>query len=80
MKMATFNVNGVNGRLPVLEQADMLKYRTDEAAKFVSLDRRGLSPQSGFSRISRVGRFLLDHVERKLALIVRVARDIWGET
>jgi 5-methyltetrahydropteroyltriglutamate--homocysteine methyltransferase len=79
MKIATFNVNGVNGRLPVLEEADMLKHRIDEAAKFVSLGQRALSPQCGFLSIARVGRFPLDQVERKLALIVRVARDVWGE-
>jgi hypothetical protein len=28
---------------------------------------------------ARSGRFLLDLVEHKLALIVRVARDVWGE-
>ena len=28
---------------------------------------------------ARSGRFLLDLVEHKLALIVRVARDIWGK-
>jgi len=55
MKIATLNVNGINGRLPVLEEADMLKHRIDEAAKFVSLGQRALSPQCGFLRIARVG-------------------------
>jgi len=55
-------VNDVDDRLPVLEEADMPKHRIDEAAKFVSLGQRALSPQCGFLRIARVGRFPLDHV------------------
>ena len=62
MKIATLNVNGINGRLPVLEEADMLNHRIDKAAKFVSLDQLALSPQCGFLRIARVGSFPLDDV------------------
>jgi 5-methyltetrahydropteroyltriglutamate--homocysteine methyltransferase len=69
----------VSTKVPTLEEADMLKHRIDEAVKYVPLDQLALSPQCGFSSVARVGRFPLDLVERKLALIVRVARDVWGE-
>jgi 5-methyltetrahydropteroyltriglutamate--homocysteine methyltransferase len=69
----------VSTKVPALEDADMLKRRIDEAAKFIPLDQLALSPQCGFSSVARVGRFAPELVERKLALIVRVARDIWGD-
>jgi hypothetical protein len=45
--------------------------------------RRGPLPANDFSVVKgplpRVGRFRLDLVERKLALIAPVARDVWSE-
>jgi methionine synthase II (cobalamin-independent) len=69
----------VSTKVPAVEEADTLKRRMDEAAKFVPLDQLALSPQCGFSSVARVGRFPIDLVERKLAQIVRVAHDVWGE-
>jgi 5-methyltetrahydropteroyltriglutamate--homocysteine methyltransferase len=68
-------------KLAELEPADALKRRIDEAAKYVDVDRLGLSPQCGFASAARrgAGRLTMDQVERKLARVVEVARQVWGE-
>jgi 5-methyltetrahydropteroyltriglutamate--homocysteine methyltransferase len=63
---------------PEVESADELKRRIGEAAKVAPLDQLCLCPQCGFSSNVGTGRFTLDQVERKLARIVEVARDVWG--
>jgi 5-methyltetrahydropteroyltriglutamate--homocysteine methyltransferase len=67
-------------KIPDVETADSLKRRIDEASKLVELDRLCLSPQCGFSSVpSRLRRTLdLGQAERKLARIVEVAHDVWG--
>jgi 5-methyltetrahydropteroyltriglutamate--homocysteine methyltransferase len=62
-----------------LESPDALKRRIDEAARFVPLDQLCLSPQCGFS--STVEGNVLTQAEQraKLALIVQVAHQVWGE-
>jgi 5-methyltetrahydropteroyltriglutamate--homocysteine methyltransferase len=61
-----------------LEDADALKRRIDEAAKYVPLEQLCLSPQCGFS--STVEGNALSYAQQvaKLRLIVQVAQDVWG--
>ncbi|QJY45682.1 5-methyltetrahydropteroyltriglutamate--homocysteine S-methyltransferase [Pseudonocardia broussonetiae] len=61
-----------------LEDADALKRRIDEAAKHVPLDQLCLSPQCGFSSTVEGNELTADEQKAKLALIVRVAQDVWG--
>ncbi|HUB94472.1 MAG TPA: 5-methyltetrahydropteroyltriglutamate--homocysteine S-methyltransferase [Stellaceae bacterium] len=61
-----------------LEDPDTLKRRIDEAAKFVPLERLSLSPQCGFSPGYTGHPLTHDDQKRKLDLVVRVARDVWG--
>lgn len=70
----------VSTKVPELESKDALKRRLDEASKFIDLDRIGLSPQCGFASIpARAGLgFPMDITERKLGLVVEVAREVWG--
>jgi 5-methyltetrahydropteroyltriglutamate--homocysteine methyltransferase len=70
----------VSTKLPELESTDALKRRVEDAARFIEVDRLCLSPQCGFASVpARAGRgFAPDLTERKLALVVQVARDIWG--
>lgn len=69
----------VSTKTPELESPDALKRRIDDAAKFVPLDRLGLSPQCGFSSAPGSGQPLMeDDQKRKLELVVRVADDVWG--
>ncbi|MBV9189378.1 MAG: 5-methyltetrahydropteroyltriglutamate--homocysteine S-methyltransferase [Betaproteobacteria bacterium] len=69
----------VSTKTPQLESKDALKRRIDEAAKFVALDRLGISPQCGFSSGGGSGQMVTqDDTKRKLELVVNVAREIWG--
>ncbi len=61
-----------------LEDADVLKRRIDEAAKYVPLDQLCLSPQCGFSSTVEGNTLTYDEQVAKLELIVRVAEDVWG--
>jgi 5-methyltetrahydropteroyltriglutamate--homocysteine methyltransferase len=69
----------VSTKTPALESADHLERRIDEAARYVPLERLGLSPQCGFSSVSGSGQPLTaDDQRRKLELVVQVAREVWG--
>lgn len=61
-----------------LEDADTLKRRIDEAAKYVPLDQLCLSPQCGFSSTVEGNVLTADEQWAKLALIVEVAADVWA--
>ena len=70
----------VSSRAKSLEDADMLKRRIDDAARFMPLSQLGLSPHCGFSTSARDADPTLYEMQwRKLARVVEVARDIWGE-
>jgi len=62
----------------VLEDADQLKRRIDEASQYVPLDQLCLSPQCGFSSTVEGNTLTYDEEVAKLRLIVDVARDVWG--
>ena len=62
-----------------LESKDFIKRRIDEAAKYADIDQLCLSPQCGFSS-TKEGNDLTEQQQwDKLALIVEVAAEIWGE-
>jgi 5-methyltetrahydropteroyltriglutamate--homocysteine methyltransferase len=68
----------VTSKSPHLEDADALKRRLDEAARFAPLDNLAISPQCGFSSTIGGNPLTADDQRRKLDLVVRVARDVWG--
>jgi 5-methyltetrahydropteroyltriglutamate--homocysteine methyltransferase len=68
----------VTSKSGMLEKADDLKRRIDEASKFVSLDQLGISPQCGFSSTVLGNKLTIDDQVAKLKLVVEVARDVWG--
>jgi 5-methyltetrahydropteroyltriglutamate--homocysteine methyltransferase len=69
----------VSTKTPQLEKKDDLKRRIGEAAKFVPLERLGLSPQCGFSSGGGSGQIVTqDDTRRKLELILEVVREVWG--
>jgi 5-methyltetrahydropteroyltriglutamate--homocysteine methyltransferase len=66
-------------KTPVLETKDSLKRRIEEAAKYVPIERLGLSPQCGFSSGGGSGQTVnQDDARRKLELVMSVAQEVWG--
>lgn len=68
----------VSSKTPQLESIDVLKRRTEQAAKHVDLSRLGVSPQCGFA--STMGGNPVTEADQraKLRLCVDAARQIWG--
>jgi 5-methyltetrahydropteroyltriglutamate--homocysteine methyltransferase len=68
----------VGSRTPELEDADMLKRRIEEAAKFVPIDQLALSPHCGFSTGIFMSKSDSINLEKaKLARVIEVARQMW---
>ncbi len=69
----------VSTKIGALESKDDLKRRIDQAAKYVPLENLCLSPQCGFAS-TEAGNAVSEDIERrKLALVVEVANEVWGE-
>ncbi len=68
----------VSTKTPRLEDPGQLKQRIDDASRYVDLDRLCLSPQCGFSSNYLGNAVTIDDEKRKLALVVDVARAVWG--
>jgi 5-methyltetrahydropteroyltriglutamate--homocysteine methyltransferase len=58
-------------------QEDLLR-RIDEASKFVALENLSLSPQCGFASGASGNLLSWDDQWRKLELVVKTARKLWG--
>jgi len=61
-----------------MESADEIKWRIDEAARYVPLEQLALSPQCGFSSTVLGNNLTVEAEMEKLSLVVRVAREVWG--
>jgi 5-methyltetrahydropteroyltriglutamate--homocysteine methyltransferase len=61
-----------------LESKDTIKRRIDQAAKFVDIDQLALSPQCGFASSEEGNLLAEDEQWAKLAMIVEIAREVWG--
>jgi len=68
----------VSTKTPELEAPSFLRQRIDEASRYVDIDRLCLSPQCGFSSNYLGNPVSIDDEKRKLALLVDVARSVWG--
>jgi 5-methyltetrahydropteroyltriglutamate--homocysteine methyltransferase len=68
----------VSSKRAEVEPAETLIARIHEAARYVDLERLGLSTQCGFSSVS-IGANLItgDTQQRKLELVGEVARQVW---
>jgi 5-methyltetrahydropteroyltriglutamate--homocysteine methyltransferase len=62
-----------------LESTDELKHRIDQAAKFVDIDQLCLSPQCGFASTEEGNILAEDEQWAKLAMIVELAQEVWGD-
>jgi 5-methyltetrahydropteroyltriglutamate--homocysteine methyltransferase len=68
----------VSSKTPALEDADWLRARLDAADRIVPLARLALSPQCGFGTTAGGAPMGEDEQQRKLELVGRVARWVWG--
>jgi len=68
----------VLSKFGALEHPDELKRRLDEAAKYISIDQLGISPQCGFSSTVEGNEVTIEAQKAKLALCVSLAREVWG--
>ena len=68
----------VSTKTPVLENKSELKRRIDAAAKYVPLENLCISPQCGFASSHHGNLLSEDDQWKKLALVVEVAREVWG--
>ena len=69
----------VSTKTPALERTDDLRRRIDDAARFVPLDRLGISPQCGFASTVAGNPLTIDDERAKLRRVVEVAEAVWGE-
>ena len=70
----------VSTKTPVLESLDSLKRRTEEAARYIDLDRLAIGPQCGFASTVAGNPISEDDERAKLALVVRAAKEIWANS
>lgn len=68
----------VTTKKPRLESEEELRHRIDEAARYVPLERLALSPQCGFASTMEGNKISPDDQRRRLELVGRVARRVWG--
>jgi 5-methyltetrahydropteroyltriglutamate--homocysteine methyltransferase len=69
----------ISTKLRELEDPDDVKRRIEAAARHIDLGQLCLSPQCGFASSFQTDRMSEGDEERKLAHLVRIARDMWGE-
>jgi 5-methyltetrahydropteroyltriglutamate--homocysteine methyltransferase len=68
----------VTSKTGEIEDRDALKRRIDDATQYVALDQLALSPQCGFASTEEGNVLTYDQQRAKLALVVEVAREVWG--
>ena len=69
----------VSSKLAALETQEELLRRIDEAARYVPLENLALSPQCGFASTMDGNLLTEDDQWRKLELVVKTARQVWGD-
>lgn len=68
----------VTSKTGTLENADDIRRRIDEAAKFIPLDQLCLSPQCGFASTQEGNTLAEDEQWKKLEMIVKISHEVWG--
>jgi 5-methyltetrahydropteroyltriglutamate--homocysteine methyltransferase len=61
-----------------LESEDEIVRRIEEASKYVAIEDLALSPQCGFASVAIGNPVTPEEQRRKLELVVKVARRVWG--
>ena len=63
---------------PQLESEDELLRRIEQASKYVPMENLALSTQCGFASAASGNLLSWDDMRRKLELVTKVARRVWG--
>ncbi len=63
---------------PALESEDELMRRIEQAQKYVAVENLALSTQCGFASAASGNLITWDDMKRKLELVAKVARRVWG--
>ena len=63
---------------PALESEDELLRRIEQASKYVTAENLALSTQCGFASAASGNLITWDDMKRKLELVAKVARKVWG--
>lgn len=61
-----------------LENADDVKRRIEEAARYAPMEQLALSPQCGFASDAGGNRITWDDQRRKIELVISIADEMWG--
>ena len=69
----------VSTKTPVLEKKEDLIAKIRAAEKFIPLERLGISPQCGFASHREGSGLSFAQQEAKMRLVVKTARDVWGD-
>ena len=69
----------ISSKVAELEAEDALLRRINEASKYVALENLAISPQCGFASTAPGNLLTWDDQRRKLELVVKVARKVWGQ-
>ncbi len=68
----------ISSKLPALETVAEVAGRIDDAARVLALEQLAVSPQCGFASTVAGNPLTEDDERAKLALVVEVARRVWG--
>jgi len=70
----------VTSKSGTLEKKADVRRRIEEATKFVPIEQLCLSPQCGFASTEEGNVLAEDEQWAKLAMIVEIAREVWGRS
>jgi 5-methyltetrahydropteroyltriglutamate--homocysteine methyltransferase len=68
----------ITSKVGTLESKDAIKWRIEQAAKFVDIDQLALSPQCGFASTEEGNILAEDEQWAKLRRVVEIAEEVWG--
>jgi len=68
----------ITTKKPEVESIDVLRRRVAAASRYIPMEQLGLSPQCGFASSIIGNNIAAEDQRRKLALVVKMARELWG--
>jgi 5-methyltetrahydropteroyltriglutamate--homocysteine methyltransferase len=69
----------VTTKTPLMETSREVEERIQQASRYIPLDRLAVSTQCGFASVAKGNDISPEDQERKLRLVVEVARRVWSD-